>query len=86
MSLGWQHQHTVLLNLGRRLFRIIYQFVYVLHLGRIIIIVFFHLCVHQQLLTQAFAFLLCELLKWMEIGIVILHDGLVHQHILNFRR
>ena len=51
-----------------------------------LLIVILHLGCHQQFLTQAVPFLLGELVKRLEIGLVILHDGLVYQHVLNLGR
>ena len=60
----------------------VYQAVDVLHLVVVLLVVVVHPGVYEQLLTQLPALLLREFLERMEIGVVILHDGLVDYHVL----
>ena len=53
---------------------------------RVLFIVILHLGGDQQFLPQCFTLTVAELFKRIEIGLVIFHDGLVYQHVLNLCR
>ena len=50
---------------------------------RVLFIVILHLGGDQQFLSQCLTLTVAESFKRIEIGFVILHDGLVYQHVLN---
>ena len=60
----------------------VYQAVDVLHLMVVLLVVVIHLGVYKQFLPQLRTLLLRKFLERVEIGIVILHDGLVDYHVL----
>ena len=62
----------------------VYQAVDVLHLVVVLLVVIIHLGVYKEFLPQLRTLFLRELLERVEIGVVILHDGLVDYHVLNF--
>ena len=53
---------------------------------RVLFIVILHLGGYQQFLPQCLTLTVAESFKRIEIGLVILHNGLVYQHILNLCR
>ena len=50
---------------------------------RVLFIVILHLGGDQQFLPQSLTLTVAEPFKRIEIGLVIFHDGLVYQHVLN---
>jgi len=53
---------------------------------RVLFVVILHLGGYQQFLSQCLTLTVAEPFKRIEIGLVIFHDGLVYQHVLNLCR